>query len=89
MAHWADWIFCLVRTDPAAVPQLGISFLLIDLRTPGVTIQPIKSIEGDSHLNQVFFEDVRVTAMNTGGSTFAESAQTSAVPTPIARIAAA
>jgi alkylation response protein AidB-like acyl-CoA dehydrogenase len=67
MAHWADWIFCLVRTDPAAVPQRGISFLLIDLRTPGVTIQPIKSIEGDSHLNQVFFEDVRVPARNLVG----------------------
>lgn len=66
-AHWADWIFALVRTDPDAKPQEGISFLLIDLRSPGITIRPIVSIEGVHHLNQVFFEDVRVPARNVVG----------------------
>ena len=59
-AHWADWIFALVRTDGAGRPQEGISFLLIDLRSPGVTIRPIVSIDGQHHLNEVFFDAVRV-----------------------------
>lgn len=59
-AHWADWVFALVRTDSAAKKQLGISFVLIDLRTPGVTIRPIHSIDGQHHLNEVFFDDVRI-----------------------------
>jgi alkylation response protein AidB-like acyl-CoA dehydrogenase len=66
-AHWSDWIFALVRTDPEAKPQDGISFLLIDLRSKGVTVQPITSIEGHHHLNQVFFEDVRVPVDNRVG----------------------
>ena len=67
MAHWADWIFALVRTDSDAKPQAGISFLLIDLNSPGVTIQPIQSIEGAHHLNQVFFDNVRVPVENRIG----------------------
>ncbi len=67
MAHWADWIFCLVRTDAEARPQGGISFLLIDMTTPGITVRPIRSIDGQHHLNQVFFEDVRVPAGNLVG----------------------
>lgn len=67
MAHWADWIFCLVRTDGSVRPQQGISFLLIDLATPGITIRPIRSIDGMHHLNQVFFDDVRVPAGNRVG----------------------
>lgn len=67
MAHWADWIFALVRTDPNVKPQRGISFLLIDLKTPGVSIRPIRSIEGAHHLNQVFFDNVRVPAENLVG----------------------
>lgn len=67
MAHWADWIFALVRTDPKAKPQMGISFLLIDLKTPGVSIRPIRSIEGAHHLNQVFFDNVRVPVANRVG----------------------
>ncbi len=67
MAHWADWIFALVRTDSAAKPQTGISFLLIDLTSPGVTVKPIRSIEGAHHLNQVFFDDVRVPVENRIG----------------------
>ncbi len=60
-AHMADWIFCLVRTDAkTARRQEGISFLLIDLKTPGITIRPIHTIDGEHHLNEVFFDDVRV-----------------------------
>lgn len=66
-AHWADWIFALVRTDSEAKPQDGISFLLIDMRAAGVTVRPITTIEGHHHLNQVFFEDVRVPLKNLVG----------------------
>jgi alkylation response protein AidB-like acyl-CoA dehydrogenase len=60
-AHEADWCFCLVRTNPqAAKRQEGISFLLIDMKTPGITVRPIISIDGTHHLNEVFFDDVRV-----------------------------
>jgi len=60
-AHMADWCFCLVRTDPHAPKrQEGISFLLIDMKTPGITVRPIVSIDGTHHLNEVFFDDVRV-----------------------------
>ena len=59
-AHWADWIFCLVRTDPDAKQQEGISFLLIDMTSPGVEVKPIYTIDGAHHLNNVFFTDVRV-----------------------------
>ena len=67
-AHEADWCFCLVRTDPhAAKRQEGISFLLIDMQTPGITVRPIISIDGSHHLNEVFFDDVRVpVAMRVG-----------------------
>jgi alkylation response protein AidB-like acyl-CoA dehydrogenase len=62
-AHHADWCFCLVRTDPQAKKrQEGISFLLIDMKTPGITVRPIISIDGSHHLNEVFFDDVRVPA---------------------------
>jgi alkylation response protein AidB-like acyl-CoA dehydrogenase len=60
-AHHADWVFCLVRTDAQAKKrQEGISFLLIDMKTPGITVRPIISIDGSHHLNEVFFDDVRV-----------------------------
>ena len=62
-AHNADWIFALVRTDPnARKQQEGISFLLIDMKTPGITVRPIISIDGSHHLNEVFFDDVKVPA---------------------------
>ena len=62
-AHQADWCFVLVRTNPqAAKKQEGISFLLIDMKTPGITVRPIISIDGSHHLNEVFFDDVRVPA---------------------------
>jgi len=60
-AHVADWCFLLVRTDPnARKRQEGISFLLVDMKTPGITVRPIISIDGSHHLNEVFFDDVRV-----------------------------
>ena len=61
-AQWANKIFCLVRTDPAAKAQQGISFLLFDMGLPGITVRPIISMSGDHELNQVFFDDVRVPA---------------------------
>ena len=66
-AQAADWIFCLVRTDNSGRKQEGISFLLIDMTTPGVTVRPIETIDGIYHLNEVFFEDVRVPVDNRIG----------------------
>ncbi len=66
-AHRADMIFCLVRTDPNVKKQEGISFLLIDITSPGLTVKPIISIDGGHHLNEVFFEDVRVPVENRIG----------------------
>ncbi|MEG8178577.1 acyl-CoA dehydrogenase [Nocardia terpenica] len=63
LAQYADWIFCLVRTDPnAPKKQAGISLLLFDVNSPGVTIRPIKLIDGHHEVNEVFFENVRVPA---------------------------
>jgi len=65
MAHVADWIFCLVRTDAEAQPrQAGISFLLIDMRTPGITIRPLMLMDGRHEVNEVFFDDVVVPVDN-------------------------
>lgn len=67
-AQWADWIFCLVRTDPdAPKPQQGISFLLIDMRSPGVDVRPIVTIDGGQEVNDVFFDEVRVPVRNLVG----------------------
>ena len=66
-AHLADWVFALVRTRAEGRKQEGISFLLIDLKTPGITIRPIYSIDGEHHLNEVFFDDVRVPVGNLVG----------------------
>ena len=67
-AHIADWIFCLVRTSTEGKPQEGISFLLIDMKTPGIEVKPIYSIDGDHHLNEVYFTDVRVPVTNLVGN---------------------
>jgi pimeloyl-CoA dehydrogenase large subunit len=67
LAQYADWIFCLVRTDPAAKKQEGISFLLIDMKSPGITVRPIQTIDGGHEVNEVFFDDVRVPAQNRVG----------------------
>jgi alkylation response protein AidB-like acyl-CoA dehydrogenase len=64
LAHYADWIFCLVRTDPTAKKQEGISFLLIDMKTPGITVRPLILMDGGHEVNEVFFDDVRVPAAN-------------------------
>jgi alkylation response protein AidB-like acyl-CoA dehydrogenase len=66
-AHYADMLFCLVRTDARVKPQKGISFLLIDAKSPGVTIRPIISIDGAHSLNEVFFDNVRVPLENRVG----------------------
>ena len=66
-AQYADWIFCLVRTDPAAKKQEGISFILIDMKTPGITLRPIVTIDGGREVNEVFFDDVKVPAENLVG----------------------
>jgi len=65
LAHYADWIFCLVRTDPTSEkPQEGISFLLIDMKTPGVSVRPLILMDGAHEVNEVFFDDVAVPAEN-------------------------
>jgi alkylation response protein AidB-like acyl-CoA dehydrogenase len=66
-AHWADWIFCLVRTSTEGKPQQGISFLLIDMKSPGVEVKAIHTIDGEHHLNEVYFSDVRVPVTNLVG----------------------
>lgn len=68
LAQHADWIFCLVRTDPdAAKPQQGISFLLIDMNTPGIEVRPIITIDGSHEVNEVWFTDVKVPVSNRIG----------------------
>lgn len=67
LAQYADWIFCLCRTDPAAKKQEGISFLLIDMKTPGITVRPIVTIDGGREVNEVFFDDVEVPVENLVG----------------------
>lgn len=71
-AQWADWMFCLVRTDAnAAKPQEGLSFLLVDMNTPGITVEPVPTLDvpaaGDHELNQVYFDDVKVPKENLIG----------------------
>ena len=65
LAHYADWIFCLVRTDASKEKrQDGISFLLIDMKTPGITVRPIILMDGGHETNEVFFDDVKVPVEN-------------------------
>ncbi len=70
-AQWADWMFCLVRTDATGKPQEGISFLLLEMDSPGITVRPLPTldgpVEGQQEVNQVFFEDVRVPVSNRIG----------------------
>lgn len=66
-AHEANWMFCLVRTDPAAKKQEGISFILVDMSTPGITVRPIITIDGEHHTNEVFLDNVRVPVDNLVG----------------------
>ena len=67
LGQHANMIFCLVRTDREAKPQEGISFLLIDMASPGVEVRPIITLEGDHEINEVFFTDVRVPVANLVG----------------------
>ncbi|WP_448681260.1 acyl-CoA dehydrogenase family protein [Pseudomonas nicosulfuronedens] len=67
MGQHADWIFCLVRTDPQAKAQRGISFLLIDMKTPGITVRPIITLDGEHEVNEVFFDNVKVPVSNLVG----------------------
>jgi alkylation response protein AidB-like acyl-CoA dehydrogenase len=60
LGQHADWIFCLVRTDPAAKPQRGISFLLIDMKSPGIRVRPTTLLDGTQEVNEIFFDQVRV-----------------------------
>jgi pimeloyl-CoA dehydrogenase large subunit len=67
LGQYADWMFALVRTDREAKKQEGISFLLIDMRTPGITLRPTITIDGTHEVNEIFFDDVKVPAENLVG----------------------
>src|SRR5580698_4792250 len=67
LGQYADWIFCLVRTGGDTRPQQGISFLLIDMKSPGITVRPIITIDGEHEINDIFFENVRVPVENLVG----------------------
>ncbi|MAM88867.1 MAG: pimeloyl-CoA dehydrogenase large subunit [unclassified Hahellaceae] len=67
LGQHADWIFCLVRTSTEGKPQQGISFLLIDMKTPGVTVRPIIMLDGEHEVNEVYFDNVEVPVENLIG----------------------
>jgi alkylation response protein AidB-like acyl-CoA dehydrogenase len=67
-AHFADWCFLLVRTDPEAPKHKGITYLLVDMKTPGVTVRPLVLLNRHRHFNEVFFEDVAVPKENVVGT---------------------
>ena len=60
LGQYADWIFCLVRTDSSAKPQKGISFVLVDMKTPGITVRPTRLLDGSYEVNEIWFDNVRV-----------------------------
>ena len=67
LAQFGEWIFCLVRTSTEGKPQTGISFLLVDMKSPGVTVRPIIMLDGGHEVNEVFFDNVEVPAENLIG----------------------
>ena len=67
LAQYADWIFVLARTDASVKKQEGISFFLVDMKSPGMTVRPIQTIDGGHEVNEVFFDNVRVAARNLVG----------------------
>jgi alkylation response protein AidB-like acyl-CoA dehydrogenase len=67
LGQYADWIFCLVRTGSEGRPQQGISFLLIDMKSPGITLRPIPMLDGEHEINDIWFDNVEVPAQNLVG----------------------
>ncbi|MDP2222123.1 MAG: acyl-CoA dehydrogenase family protein [Hydrogenophaga sp.] len=67
LGQYGEWIFCLVRTSNEGKPQTGISFLLIDMKSPGVSVRPIKLLDGECEVNEVWFDNVKVPAENLIG----------------------
>ncbi|ODU99456.1 MAG: pimeloyl-CoA dehydrogenase large subunit [Rubrivivax sp. SCN 70-15] len=67
LGQYGEWIFCLVRTSTEGKPQTGISFLLVDMKSPGITVRPIVLLDGEPEVNEVFFDNVEVPAENLIG----------------------
>jgi len=67
LGQYADWIFCLVRTSSEGRPQQGISFLLIDMKSPGITLRPITMLDGEHEINEIWFDNVQVPVHNLVG----------------------
>ena len=67
LGQFADWIFCLVRTDSSGKPQRGISFLLIDMKAPGISVRPTRLLDGSYEVNEIWFDNVRVPVANRVG----------------------